>query len=137
MWGCMFVLNMSFCTNYGCLKSFFKTSLVFFYIFCMLWMAERRISYIMDVLKTSLKPFLFFISFVHYGCFKNVFCMLWMFQNRLLYFMDVLKTSFVYVMDVWNKLFCIFWLFQKLSFIHYFSLIFTNWEEGGSNRKKR
>ena len=49
--------------RYGCVKD----------IFCMLWMTQRRLLYVIDVSKTS---------FVRYGGLKDVFCMLWMSQKR-------------------------------------------------------
>ena len=61
----MDILNTSF-VYYGYLK----------HVFCILWISQTRLLYIMDILKTS---------FERYGCLKICF----------LYVMDVLKTSFV------------------------------------------
>ena len=54
-------------------------------------MSERRLLYVMDVLKTS---------FVCYGCLKDVLCMLWMSQRCPLYVMDVSKTFHYYLKKV-------------------------------------
>ena len=50
--------------RYGCLKD----------VFCKLWMCQRRLLYVMDVLKT------FFVQYF-YVCLKDV---LWMSQKHLM-----------------------------------------------------
>ena len=84
----LYIMNVSKRSSvyYECLK----------YVFCMLWLSQRRMWYVMDVLKTS---------FVCYGCLY-VFCKLWM------------SLSLLYVMDVKKNVFCILWIFER----HIFAL---------------
>ena len=73
------------------------------YVFCTLWMSQRCLLYVMNVLK---------MPFVRYGCLKDFFCTnkylyyitLWMSQRPLLYVI-IAQKYLLYVMNFSKKSF--------------------------------